>query len=148
MNRLKSSFALRLLTLGLLIILAGCSTNLRTEGNYIFPETLDKVKPGLSKGEIFNMLGPTTIKASFSENTWYYIYEIYYRKLRFLNKTIVESKVIIINFDSNDKVKNVEVLNYNDRRRIPVVRTQTRNILIKTNPRNSKFNEIDTFNNN
>ncbi|MDR2008584.1 MAG: outer membrane protein assembly factor BamE [Alphaproteobacteria bacterium] len=143
MNHLKS-----ILIVVLLVLVASCSTNLRTEGNYIFPDTLDKIKPGLSKEQVFAMLGATTIKANFNENTWYYIYEIYTRKLRFLNKTIIESKVVIINFDDNNRVKNVEVLNFNDRRRIPVVRTQTPNIIIKTNPRNSQFNEINTFSSN
>ncbi|MCL2566889.1 MAG: outer membrane protein assembly factor BamE [Alphaproteobacteria bacterium] len=143
MNYLKS-----ILILIVVVVLYGCSSGLRIEGNYIFPDKLDKIKPGLSKDQVFAMLGATTIKANFNENTWYYIYEKYNRKLRFLNKTIIESKVIIINFDENNKIKNVEVLDYNKRRNIPIVRAKTQNILIKTNPRDSQFNNINTFSSN
>ena len=139
MNNLKKVFLL--LTL---IIIASCSNNIKTEGNFVFPNKLDKLRAGLSKSEVIDLLGPATIKASFNENTWYYIYEVSTKKLRFLDKSIVDSKVIVLNFNGNI-IKDVNILDYKDRNHISLDYNQTKNILAKTKPNNEKFKEIDTF---
>jgi outer membrane protein assembly factor BamE len=140
MNNLKKKFLLLLL----LVIIASCSNNLKTEGNFVFPNKLEKLHTGLSKTEVIDLLGPATIKASFDENTWYFIYEVSTKKLRFLDKSIVDSKVIIINFNANI-IQEIQILDYNDRNAISIDSSKTKDILVKTKASKSRFKEIDTF---
>ncbi len=139
MNNLKKFFLFTLL-----VVLSSCSNNLKTEGNFIFPNNLEKLHVGMTKNQVTDLLGPATVLANFDENVWYYIYEISNRKLRFLDKKVSDSKVIILKFNGS-KIESIEVLDYKDRKKINVDNTQTKDILIKTKPNNSKLQKANSF---
>ena len=56
------------------IILAGCSPTMVNRGNLLDPEKVASLKPGVSnRDSVLNTLGTPSARASFNDNTWYYI---------------------------------------------------------------------------
>ncbi len=128
------------------VSLCSCGNHFRTEGNYIFPNTLEKMKIGLTKKEVENMIGFPTFYGSFSENTWYYIYENSNKPLRLMNKTIIDSKIIILAFNDNILYK-ITVLDQSNRNNsIPINTKRTLDSVKKTKYHHSDLKQINIFN--
>jgi outer membrane protein assembly factor BamE (lipoprotein component of BamABCDE complex) len=123
--------------------LSGCYRYSYIEGNYIFPNKLESLKPGLTKVEITNLLGPATIISPFEDNIWYYIYESSDRRFKFLSKNLIESKVVTIKFNSSGVSTSVDILEKEDRRSIPVDGDSTKDTIKSKNP--NKYKDIDSF---
>lgn len=129
----------------ILLNILGCTNNLTTSGNYLFNKQIEAIKPGLSKQEMIDLLGPYSVMSSFNENIVYYIYEVSSRKLKFLDKNIDDAKVIIITFNDQNIITKVDILDSQDRRKIPIDEQNTINSAIKAKPRSKIFQAIDNF---
>lgn len=121
------------------------NNNKYTEGNYIFPNNLEKIKKGMNKKEVYEILGPKTLSASFNESIDYYIYEISQRKLKFLDKEIVDSMILILYYDKNNTLKDIIIKNINDRNNIPYDKSLYISTLDKHKLVDKKYQQIDTF---
>lgn len=71
----------RLIPLLCILLVAGCS-NLRfpgvyridiPQGNFVTPEMLTELRPGMSRKEVRFVLGPPTLRAPFTPDKWYYL---------------------------------------------------------------------------
>jgi outer membrane protein assembly factor BamE len=63
------------------LLVAGCS-NLRfpgvyridiPQGNFVTPEMLDELRPGMSREQVSYVLGPPTLRDPFTPNQWHYL---------------------------------------------------------------------------
>ncbi|MFL1781029.1 Outer membrane protein assembly factor BamE [Candidatus Hepatincolaceae symbiont of Richtersius coronifer] len=138
----KINFSLPLLLI--IIFLSACSANSYTEGNFFFENKLEKLKIGLSKEEVQQLFGPPTAVSSFEDNIWYYIYETSTRNFKFLNKNIIDARVLIIIFH-NQTLSSFEVKNQETRVNISYDNTKTRIDLKKTRPFDSYLSGFDGF---
>jgi len=129
----------------LFLIINSCSYNSYTEGNYIFPTNLDKIQIGMSDTEVRKILGPETLKASFNENIVYYIYEISQRKLKFLDKDIIDSMVLIIEY-KNNAILNMQIKSLQDRRNIEYDKSSYASTLTKHKLVDPNLEKIDSLN--
>jgi outer membrane protein assembly factor BamE (lipoprotein component of BamABCDE complex) len=128
-----------------IILLQGCYNNQQTEGNYNFPNKIAQLKIGLSKAKVIELLGAETIKSSFDENTIYYIYEISNRPLKFFNKGITDSLIIIINYDSKNVVKKIDFRKTQDRIHIPYDKDTYQSSLAKSKLIDDDLKDIDAL---
>lgn len=71
----------RLIPIFCILLVAGCS-NLRfpgvyridiPQGNFVTPEMLDELRPGMSREEVRFVLGPPALRSPFSPDKWYYL---------------------------------------------------------------------------
>jgi outer membrane protein assembly factor BamE (lipoprotein component of BamABCDE complex) len=128
-----------------IILLQGCYNNQQTEGNYNFPNKIAQLKIGLTKANVIELLGAETIKSSFDEHTIYYMYEISNRRLKFLNKEIKDSLIIIINYDSNNIVKKIDFREIKDRQYIPYDKDTYQASLAKSKLIDDDLKDIDAL---
>lgn len=134
-----------LLTFFTLVLLYGCNNTTYTEGNYIFNNKIKLLKTGMEKSAVIDLLGPPTTYAAFDENILYYIYETSERKLKFLDKKIIEAKVIALTFNNSDKLTKINIKTEKDRKSIPLDKTQTKDIIKKTKLIDKKLEDIDSY---
>src|SRR5687768_12482383 len=73
----------RILTLVVLLFLAGCSSVPSLlykievqQGNVITQEMVDKLKPGMTRSQVRFALGSPMISDAFHENRWDYVYRV------------------------------------------------------------------------
>jgi outer membrane protein assembly factor BamE len=73
----------RILTLVVLLLLAGCSSVPSLlykidiqQGNVITQEMVDKLKPGMTRSQVRFALGSPMISDAFHENRWDYVYRV------------------------------------------------------------------------
>lgn len=91
--------------------LAGCSTKIVPaltpykmdiqQGNYVQPETLAKIKPGMTKSQVRFALGTPLVVDPFHANRWDYIYRLQQR-----GKLVEEHKVAL--FFDGDVLKKID----------------------------------------
>ncbi|WP_033069714.1 outer membrane protein assembly factor BamE [Thalassospira australica] len=96
-----------------LIMLAGlaiafvsaCSPTIASRGNAPEPEQLEQISVGEStKGDVTDILGSPSTIAAFDENVWLYISRVT-ETVAFFEPETVEQKVVLISFDSANRVE-------------------------------------------
>jgi outer membrane protein assembly factor BamE (lipoprotein component of BamABCDE complex) len=107
-----------------LIALTACATRVATRGNLPDPEKLSEIHPGqVSRDEVEEILGTPSSIALFDKETWYYISERTETTAIF-KPDVLERQVVIIRFNSDGTVSDVETRGLESAREIdPVKRT-------------------------
>ena len=106
-------------------LLAGCSPTLTNHGNIPEPELLESIRIGGSNREqIVAMLGNPSAVATFDQESWYYVGSRT-SQIAFLEPEILERKVVVIRFDKQGIVQQVERLEKQDGRDIQIVDRKT-----------------------
>ena len=127
-------------TFVLFILLSGCYTYNNIDGNYIFPDKLSQLKEGMTKKQVFDLLGPATAVSPIQDNTWHYLYEKSERPLKVINKKITDSKIITIKFDEKSLVYSIDIVSEDSRKKIKLDKSETKDTLVVSNP-NSRANK-------
>ncbi len=90
------------------LMMGGCSPTLHTRGNYIDLDNLKKIKiKETSRSDVHLLLGPPSSTELFTGKGWYYIGEQTTTRA-FFKPDVIESHLILIEFDATDKVVKVE----------------------------------------
>jgi outer membrane protein assembly factor BamE (lipoprotein component of BamABCDE complex) len=106
-------------------LLAGCSPTLTNHGNIPEPELIESIRVGSSNREqIVAMLGHPSAVSTFDQESWYYVGSRT-SQLAFLDPEILERKVIVIRFDKQGIVQQVERLDKQDGRDVQIVERKT-----------------------
>ncbi len=91
-----------------LLILAGCSPTMANRGNLLDQEKIASLKPGVSnRDSVLNTLGSPSARASFNDNTWYYIGQRT-EQYSFLDPEVTEQQLITVVFDENGVMQKLE----------------------------------------
>ena len=107
------------------LAITGCSPTLETHGNIPDPEIVQSVRIGMSNREqVSQMLGTPSAVATFDKESWYYV-GMRTSRLAFLEPEILERKVLVVRFDDQGIVRQVEHLTKEDGREIQVVDRKT-----------------------
>ena len=100
----------RQLILLLVLMCAACSPTVVNRGNQVDPERLAMIKVGSStREEVITKLGSPTQRATFDENTWYYIGR-QTKQYSFLDPSVTEQEIVTIHFDDHGVVKGIDKL--------------------------------------
>lgn len=106
-------------------LLTGCSPTLNNHGNIPEPELIESIRVGNSNREqIVAMFGNPSAVATFDQEAWYYV-GTKTSQLAFLTPKILERKVLVIRFDKQGVVQQVERLDKQDGRDVQIVDRKT-----------------------
>lgn len=92
----------------LVFTLAACSQKLRSHGYVPTPEDLQQVIVGVdTRDTIAEIVGRPSAAGLLSENAWYYVRDRF-REYGLGQPRAVDREVVVISFDENGVVKNIE----------------------------------------
>lgn len=106
-------------------IAAGCSPTLSNHGNIPEAELIESIRIGNSNREqVAAMLGNPSAVATFNKEAWYYV-GTRTSQIAFLEPEILERKVLVVRFDKQGIVQQVERLDREDGRNVQIVDRKT-----------------------
>ncbi len=107
------------------LAVSACSPVVATRGNLTDPDRLAEVKAGQSRREdVAMILGTPTTAGTFDTNVWYYIGQKT-EKVAFFQPSVVERRVIIVQFDDDGVVREVKQLDESNGQDIEMVSRTT-----------------------
>ncbi len=111
--------------MALCVGLVGCSGRVNTHGDKVDSDRLTEVVPGQhTRDDVAAILGsPSTISA-FDGESWYYISNRT-ETLAFLAPEVTEQQVIVITFNNEGVVTEIDTLGLDQRREIDIVDRET-----------------------
>lgn len=111
----RSRNLLRLAGIGVLALgLTACSPRIEIRGNLPDPERLAELRPGeFSREEVFEILGSPSSIAAFDQETWYYISERT-ETVAFMAPQVTDRKVLVLRFDGNGVLSDMQALGMDD----------------------------------
>lgn len=117
---------LRLVVIGLLVaVIAGCSPIYRNHGYVPNDEDLALIQVGRdSRATVETVIGRPSTSTLLSENGWYYVQSTWISSGLLAPKEEVR-QVVVISFDDNDVVENVERFGLEKGRIVPISRRVT-----------------------
>jgi len=99
-----------LFSIGLVVLLSACTPKIDIRGNLPDPERLSEIAPGeQSRIEVEEILGTPSSIAVFDQETWLYVSQRT-ETLAFFEPEVKERKVVILKFDKDGIVSDVETL--------------------------------------
>jgi len=108
-NRSAASGAAGLI-LALGVAISGCSPIVNVRGYVPQPNTVEQLEIGKqNKEQVYDLLGSPSTRATFDEDTWYYISSRTERRGFFEEKTVARS-ILAVKFDGEERVS--EIANY------------------------------------
>ena len=116
----------RFLTCALLasLAIAACTPTINIRGNLVEDYQLQEISKGQdSRTDVLHKLGSPTTKAPFDDNVWYYLGQRTEKK-GILDPKVIKERIVMITFDDNGIVKNIEDVK-NHRVNLPYVRDKT-----------------------
>ncbi len=96
------------------MVLSACAPDIRKSGYYPLEDELNAVSVGqTTRGEVLNLVGSPSIGSPNSDGVLYYVGQ---RMRHFgpMNPEVVDRQVVVVSFDSRDRVSNVQVLGLED----------------------------------
>jgi outer membrane protein assembly factor BamE (lipoprotein component of BamABCDE complex) len=109
----------------LVLMLSACSPTMNNHGNIPDEELVESIRIGVNNREqVSSMLGTPSTIATFDKEAWYYVGERTSR-IAFFEPKLLERKVLVIRFNKNGIVRQVERLDKNSGREIQVVDRKT-----------------------
>ena len=109
----------------LALAVSACSARLDSHGNIPDQEIIDSIRIGKSnRAQVSGMLGTPSARATFDQEAWYYV-GTRTSKVAFMKKEILERKVLVIRFNKQGIVQQVERLDKQDGRELKVVDRKT-----------------------
>lgn len=104
---------------------AGCSVPVDTRGALPEDKLVQQVRPGLHRREdVQALLGSPSTMATFSDNKWYYIGKKT-KRLAFFKPEVVEQQVLVVTFDDQGTVKDIQRYDKGDARSVSMVGRET-----------------------
>lgn len=123
MKKIKTKIFLTAATICILTTSA-CTPTTAQRGNMLQDFQIEEVVTGLhTRSDVLRILGSPTTFAPFNQNIWYYIGQET-EKRGILDPEIMEERIIIVNFDKDGIVQDINEVN-SDRMNIPINRSKT-----------------------
>jgi len=66
------------------------------QGNYLIQDNIDKIHVGMTKKQIYNILGMPSLKDPFGSNVWYYIFRLKLQQTTYQVITLIFSAYEIL----------------------------------------------------
>jgi len=104
------------------MLAAGCSPTVDVRGNLPDPQDLALVKVGeTSRDEVIKLLGNPSTSGTFEKETWYYIGQRTEQRLTVFNPVIKDQKVVLIRFNGDGTVEELQQFGLKDGKPVEVV---------------------------
>ena len=120
-RRLKTSLAAITLCVGLI----SCGGRVNTHGDKLESDRLTEVVPGQhTRDDVAAILGSPSTTSAFGGEAWYYISNRT-ETLAFLAPEVTEQQVVVVTFNNEGIVTEIDTLGLDDRREIDIVDRET-----------------------
>jgi len=120
----KIIFSVFVLIFGLTSLTA-CSGTTHTRGNLPDPKLVAEIRKGIHRREdVQALIGVPSSLGTFSDKTWYYIGRKT-EQLAFFEPDVIEQKVLVISFDDNGTVRQIQQLDKGHGRNVDFVSRET-----------------------
>jgi outer membrane protein assembly factor BamE (lipoprotein component of BamABCDE complex) len=97
----------------------------QVRGNYVDPDQVKQLVPGTTtKADVTSLLGSPTARATFDDNQWLYISQVTKPVIAGTNG-VLDQQVVVVSFDDNGTVKDVQTKNKDDALPVSVVSRTT-----------------------
>ncbi len=114
-----------LLAAVLLIGCAGCAGNLNEHGNVPKSKEVASIEVGsTTRAQVLNRLGTPAAVATFDRNSWYYLGSTV-EKFMFFDPELVKRDLLVIRFNDDDVVSEIDHLDKDDGRDVAVIARET-----------------------
>ena len=108
------------------MLAAGCSPTVDIRGNLPDPQDLAQVKVGETKrDDVIKLLGNPSTSGTFEKETWYYIGQRTEQRLTVFNPVIKDQKVVLIRFNGDGTVEELQQFGLKDGKPVDVVERVT-----------------------
>lgn len=77
-----------LTTICLSLTITSCYHPTIQQGNVITPEAVAQLKRGMTKAQVFNLMGTPVLMDAFHKNRWLYVYTLLPKKGKYENKRV------------------------------------------------------------
>ena len=109
-----------------IVVITGCSARVGSHGNIPDQQIVDSIRVGINnKAQVSAMLGSPSAQATFDQETWFYMGTKTLKGPSFEKDEVLERQVLIIRFNKQGIVQEVERLDKNDGQEIRVVERKT-----------------------
>lgn len=89
------------------LTVAACNTEPMVSGYVADERALGELKPGTSAETVLATLGTPSTVSTVGNQTWYYITQMKTQRFKFMNPSVVDQRVMAVNFNKNMKVERV-----------------------------------------
>lgn len=128
-----------------LLLISGCQS-MDVRGQYIDDKQISVLEDQkLTKDQVVELLGSATLVPEYTPNTWYYAERAMQRRAWFQPK-VISQRVVVVKFNEDNRVKEVEVLNDTHSNDIHVVSEYTKSLGNEENPLQQFVRNIGRFN--
>lgn len=115
----------RALRAGAALVLAlgivACAPRVHNQGTEVDPERLSKIEVGkTNRDQVLEILGSPSNSSSFGPEVWYYINQRVHSTL-FFQPEVDDRKVVVLAFDENGVVSDIETVGLADGRKVTPV---------------------------
>jgi outer membrane protein assembly factor BamE (lipoprotein component of BamABCDE complex) len=87
--------------------LSACNTEPQTRGYVLDEKLLNEVRVGTDAQKVLSTMGSPSTVSTVGNQTWYYISQKTTRTLQFMEPTVVDQRVLAINFNKSMKVEKI-----------------------------------------
>ncbi|MBV6632737.1 MAG: outer membrane protein assembly factor BamE [Alphaproteobacteria bacterium] len=107
------------------LTVAGCSPVVATRGNLIEDKTLAQLEVDeMNRIDVLNLFGTPTSRATFDQDTWYYIGQTT-EQTAFFEPEVTDRRILKLQFDREGVLRDVQELSLEDAQEIDTVSRET-----------------------
>jgi outer membrane protein assembly factor BamE (lipoprotein component of BamABCDE complex) len=105
-NIRRKALALAMVS-GLGVALSACNAEPQLRGYVLDEKLLADLKPGTDAQKVLQTMGTPSTVSTVGNQTWYYISQTTTQRFQFMNPSVVDQRVLAVNFTKNMKVERV-----------------------------------------
>lgn len=87
--------------------LSGCNTEPMTSGYLMDEKSMGELKPGLPAEKVLSVMGTPSTVSTVGNQTWYYISQMKTQRFKFMEPSVVDQRVLVVNFNKGMKVDKI-----------------------------------------
>ena len=111
--------------LGSNMLLSGCIKTIDQRGYLFDEEIMDEIRPGVdNRSSVSAALGTPTMRATFDEETWYYIAQTK-ETFAFFKPETTDQEIVVISFNDRGDVSDINRLDLEDSYEVDPVGKET-----------------------
>lgn len=89
------------------LMVTACNTEPMTSGYLMDEKTLGELKPGLPAEKVLAVMGTPSTVSTVGNQSWYYISQMKSQRFKFMQPTVVDQRVLVVNFNKGMTVDKI-----------------------------------------
>ena len=89
------------------LAVSGCNTEPMTSGYMMDEKSLGELKVGLPAERVLAIMGTPSTVSTVGNQSWYYITQVKTQRFKFMDPSVVDQRVLVVNFNKGMKVEKI-----------------------------------------